>query len=206
MLPLMIDLSGKKVLIFGGGLVGVRKARFFAPEADVTIVSRSFSPGCDELGVKKQQADLAKVSDRELDGMLDGAFIAVAATPDEELNGRIAKACRKKRILLNRAEGEPGDLLIPSIISGEHYLLAISTGGESPAMARFLREYIQSSLPSVDRMIALQARLRDALKKRIPDEDSRKMMLWNVLNDTEIWDALAKSEERAWKLVREKYC
>ena len=44
MIPLMIDLAGKKVVIFGGGEVGARKARFFAPEAEVTVISRSFSP------------------------------------------------------------------------------------------------------------------------------------------------------------------
>ncbi len=73
-------------------------------------------------------------------------------------------------------------------------------------MARFLREYIQSSLPEVDRMIALQGRLREGLQKRIPDEDTRKMTLWNVLNDTQVWDALKKSDAEGWRLVKERYC
>ena len=205
MIPLMVDLSGRRVLIFGGGTVGTRKARFFSPEADVTVISRSFSPGCDDLPVRKRELDLSMTTDIGIARLVEGSFIVIAATSDEALNDRIGKICREKGILFNNASGETGDLLIPSVIKGEHYLLAISTAGESPAVSRFLREYIQSSLPDIDRMVVLQARLREVLQEKVPDSDTRKMILWEVLNDEKVWEALRKGEEEGWKMVKERY-
>jgi precorrin-2 dehydrogenase/sirohydrochlorin ferrochelatase len=205
MIPLMVDLSGRRVLIFGGGTVGSRKARFFSPEADVTVISRSFSSECDELKVRKRELDLSRMADIGIARLIEGTFIVIAATSDEALNDRIGKICREKGILFNNAAGETGDLLIPSVIKGEHYLLAISTKGESPAISRFLREYIQASLPQIDRMVVVQGRLREALQDKVPDTDTRKMILWEVLNDPTVWEALGKGEEEGWRIVKERY-
>ncbi len=205
MIPLMVDLSGRRVLIFGGGMVGARKARFFSPEADVTVISRSFSDECDVLPVRKRELDLSRMADIGIARLVEGSFIVIAATSDEALNDRIGKICREKGILFNNAAGETGDLLIPSVIKGEHYLLAISTAGESPAISRFLREYIQASLPQIDRMVVLQGRLRDAIQDKVPDTDTRRMILWEVLNDPTIWEALGKGEEEGWRMVKERY-
>jgi precorrin-2 dehydrogenase/sirohydrochlorin ferrochelatase len=205
MIPLMVNLSDKKVLIFGGGTVGARKARFFSPEADVTIISRSFSAVCDELPVRTVERDLSNASDADLAGMIAGAFIAIAATPDAALNDRIGSICHANGVLFNNAYGETGDILIPSVIRGKHFHLAISTSGESPAVSRFLREYIQSSLPDIDRMIVLQGRLRKALQDRLPDSDARKKILWEVLNDPGVWNALGKGEDDGWRMVKERY-
>ena len=205
MIPLMVDLSGRRVLIFGGGMVGARKARFFSPEADVTVISRSFSDECDVLPVRKRELDLSRMADIGIARLVEGSFIVIAATSDEALNDRIGKICREKGILFNNAAGETGDLLIPSVIKGEHYLLAISTAGESPAISRFLREYIQASLPQIDRMVVVQGRLREALQDKVPDTDTRRMILWEVLNDPTIWEALGKGEEEGWRMVKERY-
>ena len=205
MIPLMVDLSGRRVLIFGGGMVGARKARFFSPEADVTVISRSFSDECDVLPVRKRELDLSRMADIGIARLVEGSFIVIAATSDEALNDRIGKICREKGILFNNAAGETGDLLIPSVIKGEHYLLAISTAGESPAISRFLREYIQASLPQIDRMVVVQGRLRDALQDKVPDTDTRRMILWEVLNDPTVWEALGKGEEEGWRMVKERY-
>jgi precorrin-2 dehydrogenase/sirohydrochlorin ferrochelatase len=205
MIPLMIDLTGKKVVIFGGGEVGARKARFFAPEAEVTVISRSFSSHLSGLEVQRVTRELSDLSDEEICPMLDGVFLAVAATPDPCLNDRIGKACRRMGVLFNNASGEPGDILIPSVICGEHFLLAISTGGESPAVSRFLREHLQSTLPDLDRMVALQDRLRKYLPGREPDSRKRKDLVTGVLHDPAVWAALAKGEEEAWHIVEEKY-
>jgi precorrin-2 dehydrogenase/sirohydrochlorin ferrochelatase len=205
MIPLMIDLSGKNVVIFGGGRVGTRKARFFAPEADVTIISRSFLPECDGLPVRTVKLDLSGSTDADLTGFIRGAFAVIAATPDSALNNRIGRISREQCVLFNNASGDSGDVLIPSVIRGEHFILAISTAGESPAISRFLREYIQASLPDIDRMIPVQRRLREALQNRVPDADTRKKILWEVLNDPLVWDALGKGEEEGWRMVKERY-
>ena len=49
MIPLVLDLAEKRVVVFGGGAVGLRKAKYFKDEADVKVVSREFDPGFDSL-------------------------------------------------------------------------------------------------------------------------------------------------------------
>jgi precorrin-2 dehydrogenase/sirohydrochlorin ferrochelatase len=205
MIPLMIDLAGKKVVIFGGGEVGARKARFFAPEAEVTVISRSFSPLLASLAIQRVTRELSDLREEEIYPMLENMFLAVAATPDTPLNNRIGEVCRKRGVLFNNASGEPGDILIPSVMGGEHFLLALSTGGESPAVSRFLREHLQSTLPDLDRMVALQDRLRKCLPEIEPDSHKRKALVTKVLHDPAVWAALAKGEEEAWQIVEETY-
>jgi len=201
----MIDLTGKKVVIIGGGEVGARKARFFAPAAEVTVISRSFSPHLSGIDVKRIPCDIRDLPDGKIRALLDGAFAVVAATPDPSLNNRIGTLCREKGILFNNASGDTGDLLIPSVIAGDHFLLALSTEGESPAVSRFLREHLQSTLPELDRMVALQGRLRKYLLDIEPDSRKRKDIVIKVLHDPSVWVALAKSEEGAWQIIEEKY-
>lgn len=205
MRPLMIDLTGKKVVIIGGGEVGARKARFFAPAAEVTVISRSFSPHLSGIDVKRIPRDIRDLPDGKIRALLDGAFAVVAATPDPLLNNHIGTLCREKGILFNNASGDTGDLLIPSVIAGDHFLLALSTEGESPAVSRFLREHLQSTLPELDRMVALQGRLRKYLPDIEPDSRKRKDIVTKVLHDPSVWVALAKSEEGAWQIIEEKY-
>jgi precorrin-2 dehydrogenase/sirohydrochlorin ferrochelatase len=205
MIPLMLNFSGKKVVIFGGGDVGARKAGFFCPEAEVTVFSRSFSSRFSGMGAILVEKDLSGVSDQALLQLLTGAFLAVAATPDPALNDRIGTLCRAQGILFNNARGERGDVLIPSVIRGGNFLLSISTGGKSPAVTRYLREYLQSSLPCLDRMIGLQERLRLFLVETEPAIQKRSAVLSGVLHDQEVWAALAEGEDAAWSLVERRY-
>lgn len=205
MIPLMIDLTGKKVVIFGGGEVGARKARFFSPEAEVTVISRSFSPKLSGLEIQRVTLELSDMREDEISSQLEGVFLAVAATPNQSLNNRIGSACRKMGVLFNNASGEAGDILLPSVICGEHFLLGLSTGGESPAVTRFLREHLQSTLPDLDRMVVLQDRLRTNLSRKEPDSRKRKVLVTKVLHDPAVWAALAKGEEEGWQIVEEKY-
>lgn len=205
MIPLMLDFSGKKVVIFGGGRVGARKAGFFLPEAEVSVISRSFSPLLYGSGVQRITLDLSELADRDLSRLLDGVFLAVAATPDQGLNNRIGRICREQGVIFNNADGNPGDVIIPSVIRDEHILVAISTRGASPAVSRFLREHLAATLPDLDRMISIQERLRAALRDREPDPEQRRTIIREVIADPAVWEALAKGEEPAWRIVQERY-
>ncbi|MCX6692354.1 MAG: NAD(P)-dependent oxidoreductase [Methanoregula sp.] len=112
MIPLFVDLRAKHVVIFGGGEVAGRKAAYFSGEADVTVFSRSFSKKIAALPVNRVTIDLADVSDKELQEMVKGADICIAALPDSAQNNRIGRICRRRKILFNNANGEPGDLII----------------------------------------------------------------------------------------------
>lgn len=205
MIPLLVDLSGRCVLICGGGDVAARKAAFFLPEAAVTVVSRSFATPLLRSGARLVETDLDRLDDAGLRALCSSADLVVAATSDTALNGRIVRAARSEGVLANSASGGGGDVQLPAVARGERYVVAVSTGGESPGIARFLRESIERMYPRLDEMIALLARFRAGLQDEIPDQGQRSILLRAVLEDREIWAALDEGNEQAWALVEGRY-
>jgi precorrin-2 dehydrogenase / sirohydrochlorin ferrochelatase len=205
MIPLFVDCSGRRIVIFGGGEVAARKAAYFSGQADVTVVSRSFVPAFDELKCTRQDLDLVTASGRNLAHVLTGAFLVIAAVSDPEINNRIGRLCRATGILFNNADGETGDVILPAVTRGDNYTLAISTGGNSPAISRYIRERIEDSFPALDDMIALQTRLREVLKVTEPDQKKRSAILTKVLHDPTIWAALESRRPDVWEDVRARY-
>ncbi len=201
----MLDLTGRRVLIFGGGDVGARKAAYFEHEAEVTVISRSFSPALDGLAIRRQEADLSTLPDEALRGLLQGAFLAVAATPDTGLNDRIGRVCAGSGVLFNNAAGVPGDVIIPSVVRGSRYLVAISTHGKSPAVSRYLRMRLETEYADLDRMIDLQDEMRSMLREVEPVQAERSRILWSILRDEEVWGALASDYERARAMAIERH-
>ncbi|MCE5338233.1 MAG: bifunctional precorrin-2 dehydrogenase/sirohydrochlorin ferrochelatase [Methanomicrobiaceae archaeon] len=201
----MLDLTGRRVLIFGGGDVGARKAAYFEHEAEVTVISRSFSPALDGLAIRRQEADLSTLPDEALRGLLQGAFLAVAATPDTGLNDRIGRVCAGSGVLFNNAAGVPGDVIIPSVVRGSRYLVAISTRGKSPAVSRYLRMRLETEYADLDRMIDLQDEMRSMLREVEPVQAERSRILWSILRDEEVWGALASDYERARAMAIERH-
>lgn len=201
----MLDLTGRRVLIFGGGGVGARKAAFFEHEAEVTVISRSFSPELDALAIRRQEADLSVLSDETFQGFLQGAFLAVAATPDPGLNDRIGRLCAEAGVLFNNAAGVPGDVIIPSVVRGSRFLVAISTRGKSPAVSRYLRTRLEAEYADLDKMIELQEEVRSMLRETEPVQAERSRILWSILSDDEIRAALATDYGRARALAIERY-
>lgn len=205
MIPLFVDCSGKRIVIFGGGEVASRKAAYFSGEADVLVVSRSFSHKMSILPVERKMLETGRVSDEVLNGIIDRAFLVIGALSDPVQNNRIKNLCIAREILFNNADGEAGDVIIPSVTGGENYLLAISTKGNSPAVSRFIREHLETQFPALDDMIALQRDLRAQLKHTEPSQSRRNAILWEVLNDRELWKTLKNDPARARQQVKEKY-
>ena len=205
MIPLLVDFSGRCVLICGGGEVAARKAAFFLPEAEVTVVSRSFVPSLIGSGSRLVEADLDRLDDAGLRALCSEARLVCAATSDPALNGRIVRAARCEGVLANSASGAGGDVQLPAVARGQRFTVAVGTGGESPGMARFLREAIEEAYPRLDEMIALQARLRSRLRDEVPDQRQRSSLLRAVLEDKAVWAALDGGEDRALALVEERY-
>ncbi|HTY51803.1 MAG TPA: bifunctional precorrin-2 dehydrogenase/sirohydrochlorin ferrochelatase [Methanomicrobiales archaeon] len=205
MLPLVLDLTGRTVVIFGGGPVGARKAAFFRGECRVTVASRSFGREFRDMGVSMVRMDIANAPDRDLKDLIKGAFLVIAAVRDRALNTRILSLCRKAGVLCNTASGEPGDVIIPSVWKGKSHAVAVTTFGRSPAMARYIREKAQLGAGDIDLMIDLQARAREALKPVERSQARRAAILWEIIRDPAAWKALSKGEEAGWEYVEGRY-
>jgi len=205
MIPLFVDCSGKRVVIFGGGEVASRKVAYFSGEADILVVSRSFSQKIRTLPVKSTVLDAGTVPDEVLDRIIDGAFLVIGAFSDPAQNNRLKNLCTARGILFNNADGEAGDVIIPSVTMGKNYTLAISTKGNSPAVSRFIREQLEKHYPALEEMIALQRDLRAQLKQYQPSPARRNAILREVLNDSALWETLKKDPAQARQQVTERF-
>lgn len=205
MIPLFVDCTGKRITIFGGGEVAARKAGHFANEADIVMISRTFTPACRELPVELKTMDTCKVTDAEIATIVASSFLVIGALSDKMENNRIGELCRKHGVLYNSADGEPGNVTIPAMTIGSHHTIAISTHGRSPAVSRFVRQEIEKRYPVLDEMVILQERLRKVLKNRSIPQTERRRILSDVLSDKMVWTLLKRSPECAWEDVSARY-
>jgi precorrin-2 dehydrogenase/sirohydrochlorin ferrochelatase len=167
MIPLVHDFAGATVLVFGGGPVGARKARRFAREADVVVVSPAFADrdfgDADRVRAAPDPADVPGWLDRA-----DPALV-VAATDDPDVNETVATAARERGILRNRADRsgarDPGSVVVPATVREDPVVVAVTTGATSPALSRHLRRRFEAELDGVgetaERVGALRTSLRE---------------------------------------------
>jgi precorrin-2 dehydrogenase/sirohydrochlorin ferrochelatase len=200
-LPLMLDLSGRKIVIFGGGSVGERKAELFCGCADTLVVSLEFTQRLQELESSRQiriaKLDLLAASDSELRRIISGAFIVIPATSNFELNRRITDIAQESNILINQVDAL-GSVVIPSVIKRGDFVIGISTLGHSPAVSKYVRKQIESLItPAHSDMIRLQDELRNYLKQHVAEQRNRREILWKVLESETVWEGFSESYEKA---------
>ncbi len=202
-LPLMLDLSGKEVVIFGGGKVGERKASFFGGESRVTIISREFTQELEKLS-KKGKIKLIKIqdlTDHEILRHMKNSFIVIPATSDAILNDKIASIAVRSGKLVNRVD-EMGNVIVPSVIRRGDIVMGISTLGQSPALSKFIRQRLEEVItPEFSQMAQLQNEFREMLKSQVKDQKERSEILWNIINDDDVWKAFGESYEKAYKVA-----
>ncbi|OUJ19451.1 Siroheme synthase CysG [Methanonatronarchaeum thermophilum] len=200
MKPLIVSLENKKIVIFGGGSVGLRKAKYFK-ETKLTVVSDRFHPEFKKLDVTQKQT---KITPKNINRFIENAFLVIPALDNKELNNKITKQAMSKNILVNQVDGEEGDVIIPSTIQDE-YLISISSLGRSPAFCKYMRKKLEKELgPEYGLMVKLQDEIRETLKKEIKNQKERQEILWRVIESEEIWSLLRKNfYQKAVKKSRE---
>lgn len=143
--PAFLDLQGKLCVVVGGGRVGERKVKsLLRAGAIVKVVGPELTMILSRLKERGMIRHAAR-SFRKTD--LEGAFLGIAATDDREANRRVfAEACRR-RIPVNVVD-DPlhSSFIVPSMVARGDLLVAISTGGQSPALAKVLRQKLQREI------------------------------------------------------------
>lgn len=203
LIPLMIDLKGKKVVIFGGGEVSERKALLFAGHAEVVVISREFTPELNRLSLegKIRSVEIKKMDESDIATNIEDAFITIPATSDRLLNEKIGDIAKSRGILVNRVD-DLGDVIVPSVIKRGDIVIGISTQSSSPALSKFMRIKIESVItPEFEKMAVLQNDIRGKLKSSVKEQRTRKEILWNILNDNDVWAALGESYEKAYNIA-----
>jgi precorrin-2 dehydrogenase / sirohydrochlorin ferrochelatase len=140
--PILVDLRGKRVLVVGGGMVAHRKIETLLEHgASVEVVAKDLDRPVAGLVDK----GLIGYGGREFsEAFLNGVFLVIAATSDEELNRRVAEKAQEKGLLVNAVD-QPSDcnFIVPSILRRGDLVVSISTSGKSPAFAKKIRRDLE---------------------------------------------------------------
>ena len=145
-LPIFCRLDNKPVLLVGGGEVAQRKARLLLDAgAHLTVVAPELDPELTELAANGSIEWLAGEFASE---QLAGKWLVVAATDRREVNALVYQSANMARIFANVVDDpKRSSFIMPSIIDRSPPMVAISSGGKAPVLARLLREKLEALLP-----------------------------------------------------------
>jgi precorrin-2 dehydrogenase/sirohydrochlorin ferrochelatase len=178
-----IKLTGRKCVVVGGGPVGLEKVEgLLRSDADVTLIAPEAVPELIELAgegsIKWEQREYAGASD------LEGAFIAIAATDDTDLNIRVYNDAEARAMLVNVVDVPPlCNFILPAIWRTGPLAIAISTAGASPALAKRMRAEIQEAFgPAYARLAEILNDYRGWAKATLPTYQDRKVFFESIVN------------------------
>lgn len=205
MIPLLHDFTGATVLVFGGGPVGARKARRFAREATVIVVSPDFADerfgGAERVRAAPDPEDVSRWLARAEPALV------VAATDDEALNGAIVRAARERGALVNRAdragEREPGSVVVPATVREDPVVVSISTDGTAPAVSKHLRRELEDQLAGAGEMARVCAALRTELKSRDVAPARRRELVGDVVKSPGVWTDLRTGTSNPFQVIED---
>lgn len=173
-LPVFLDLDGRVAVIVGGGTVAVRKAELLAKaKARVHIIAPVL---CDSLAEDAARGRLAHTGDVFHPGHLDGAAVVIAATDSRDINASVARHARLRGIPVNVVD-DPAlcSFIMPAILDRSPVIIAVSTGGSSPTLARWIKTRIAETLPaSLGPLAGFMAGAREAVRRHFPRMAERR--------------------------------
>ncbi|MDY6971906.1 MAG: bifunctional precorrin-2 dehydrogenase/sirohydrochlorin ferrochelatase [Thermodesulfobacteriota bacterium] len=191
--PIFVDLDGKKVLVVGGGRIAQRKAvTLIEFGALIHLVSDDLTSKLKEL---VEEGEITYLGTRFRDQDLDGAFLVVAATDDTGLNRRISASARGRGILINAVD-QPSDcsFIVPSIVKRGNLVIAVSTSGKSPALAKKIRKELERQFGGeYETFLIVMERLRkEILRKGLSQEENSR--IFHKIIDSSSFKAVAQGE------------
>jgi precorrin-2 dehydrogenase/sirohydrochlorin ferrochelatase len=180
--PLFADLSGREVLVVGGGEVAARKIEaLLHAGAQVQVHAHALN---DTLSQWLAQGRLHRREGDFDPDWLDHAWLLVAATDDRAFNARLAAEAGKRRRLANIVDdAELSTFQVPAIVDRAPLLIAISSGGAAPMLARQVREQLETLLDhSLGEFARLFARHRATIRHRLPQLAQRRRWFERVID------------------------
>jgi len=175
--PAFLDLQGRAAVVIGGGRVAERKVlTLLACGARVTVVSPALTP---KLSYLVQAGAIRRYARRWRPADLKEAFLIMATTEDRKANAEIARQAHENSRLVNIAD-DPArcNVITPSVMTRGDLMIAVSTGGKSPALARRIRLELEKSFGAeYGKFLSILSSVREEVKSRVPSITRRRRIL-----------------------------
>jgi len=182
--PVNINIENKKCVVIGGGKIAYDKIiGLLEAGANVEIIAPKICTEIenlrDKVKILRENYSAEKISD---------GVILIAATNNSALNQQIANDARAKNFLVNIVDDISSDFIVPSRIRRGDFLLAISTGGSSPAFSKFVRKMLERDFnENFGAAVEIISKYRQAAIKKIPTHELR-IKFWQEILTPEIWE------------------
>ncbi|MDR2217956.1 MAG: siroheme synthase CysG [Yokenella regensburgei] len=196
-LPIFCQLRDRDCLLVGGGDVAERKARLLLDAgARLTVNALDVVP---QFSVWADAGLLTLVKGHFDESLLDPCWLVIAATDNEEVNGQVSQAAEARRIFCNVVDApKQASFIMPSIIDRSPLMVAVSSGGTSPVLARLLREKLEASLPQhLGQLAHFAGQLRSRVKQRFATISERRRFWEKLFVNDRLAQSLANQDEKA---------
>jgi precorrin-2 dehydrogenase/sirohydrochlorin ferrochelatase len=201
--PIAVDLQDKKVVVVGGGAVAKRKIdALLQCGADVYIISRELKPGLRRL---LEEGKVKLIGRRLIKAYLKGAFLIIASTDDSALNFRVSALAKKMGIPVNVVDRpSDSDFIVPSVIRRGDLLIAVTTSGKSPALAKRIRERLGRQFGNEYKdFLIMMGRLRNEILLRRLSQEENSRIFHQLVNST-ILDSIRRKDRKGIAVKLEK--
>ncbi len=200
--PVFLDLKKRRCLLVGGGEVATRKGRMLAKAGAVLrIVAPEISAELREL-VNSSGGELLQREYRTSD--LQDCVLAIAATDIESLNEKISADAQALQLPVNVVD-TPAlcTYITPAIIDRSPLVIAVSSGGEAPVLARLVRAKLETLIPTgYGKLAQIASQWRERIKARFSDGDSRRKFWEKILQGPAAELMMNGQEEAANSFIR----
>ncbi len=203
--PIMMSLAGKRVIVVGGGRVGMRKIMgLLESAASITVIAPDLEPELQDLVRQDQIEWVPERFDKTLLDRYPEAVLVFGTTDRREVNMAIYRACMDRQILCNIAD-VPNlcSFIVPAVITQGDLMIAVSTGGASPALARRIREDLEKHYgPEYGEMTRVLGELRKLVLRTGSSPDANKKIFREIVS-SEILAALRENDrERVLEILK----
>lgn len=193
-LPIFCQLQHKSCLLVGGGEIAERKARLLlSTGARLTVNAPQFS---EQFHLWAERGQVTLVNSEFTPSLLADKWLVIAATDCMEVNKHVYQCADQQRIFCNVVDSpNHASFIMPSIIDRSPMIVAVSSGGKAPVLARLLREKLEALLPQhLGQLAQLAGSLRQRVKQRFTHLGTRRRFWEKFLTHDRLAQSLANSD------------
>ncbi|GLS92312.1 siroheme synthase 3 [Psychromonas marina] len=193
-LPIFTKLENRPCLVIGGGEIALRKVHLLLKAgANVTVCSLAFHA---KLQEKADVGQIKIIQGSFSESLLDDKWLVIAATNQKDVNKQVAESANSRQQMVNVVDDPTlSSFIMPSIVDRSPIIVAISSGGKAPVLARLIRERLEALLPMhIGRLATISGEFRHHVKKAIKSVSLRRRYWEKLFGNGQLGRLLQKGQ------------